>query len=344
MEAFRYYDWTKTLSYDAEVTMVITARGRGKTYGIRKQAIRDAIKNGVTFVEVCRYKSELPGVISGYFDRLTGNGEFGNAELKTEGPLAYYKDGEEWRLIGYFVALSDQQQLKKHTFNRVRRIIFDEVILDVNDRYHHYLPHEFDAFANLIDTITRQRPGEETMARVYLLGNSVDLVNPYFQGLGIRQLPRYGYTWYNHKHFLLHYEDAKEWGDARRDTTLVGHLLSDNEAQRSLYNSFDISEEFIAEKTKFAVFSFGVIYSGTAFGIWYDQRGGLIYINDTIPKGHSMRFALTLDDQHVDLSVLTRTSQLMKNVAETARVGLVRYSTPVIQEKFKEVLALYGLR
>lgn len=344
MEAFSYYDWTKTLSYDAEVTMVITARGRGKTYGIRKQATRDAIKNGVTFVEVCRYKSELPGVISGYFDRLSSNGEFGDAELKTDGPAAYYKDGDEWRLIGYFVALSDQQQLKKHTFNRVRRIIFDEVILDVNDRYHRYLPHEFDAFANLIDTITRQRPGEETMARVYLLGNSVDLVNPYFQGLGIRQMPKYGYTWYNNKHFLLHYEDAKEWGDARRDMTLVGHLLSDSEANRSLYNSFDVSNEFIEDKTRYAIFQLGITYNGTPFGVWYDQRVGIVYINDSIPKGHSMRFALTLEDQHVDLSVLSRTSQAMKSIAEAARVGLVRYSSPVIQEKFKEILAIYGLR
>ena len=28
-----YYDWHKTLSYDADVTMVIGARGVGKTFG-----------------------------------------------------------------------------------------------------------------------------------------------------------------------------------------------------------------------------------------------------------------------------------------------------------------------
>ena len=33
-----YYDWHKTLSYNADVTMVIGARGIGKTYGLRKQS------------------------------------------------------------------------------------------------------------------------------------------------------------------------------------------------------------------------------------------------------------------------------------------------------------------
>ena len=36
-----FYDWQKTLSYDADVTMVIGTRGVGKTFGLRTQFIRD---------------------------------------------------------------------------------------------------------------------------------------------------------------------------------------------------------------------------------------------------------------------------------------------------------------
>ena len=36
-----FYNWQKTLSYNADVTMVIGARGIGKTYGLRLQFIRD---------------------------------------------------------------------------------------------------------------------------------------------------------------------------------------------------------------------------------------------------------------------------------------------------------------
>ena len=66
-----FYDWAKTLSYDADVTMVIGARGIGKTFGLRRQCIRDFLKDGSRFVEITRYNNELSGVSDGYFNRLS---------------------------------------------------------------------------------------------------------------------------------------------------------------------------------------------------------------------------------------------------------------------------------
>ena len=65
-----YYDWHTTLSYDADITMVIGPRGVGKTFGLRKQCIEDFQKRGSRFVEVVRYKNELASVSDGYFNRL----------------------------------------------------------------------------------------------------------------------------------------------------------------------------------------------------------------------------------------------------------------------------------
>ena len=62
-----FYDWHKTLSFDADVTMVIGPRGIGKTFGLRYQCIKDFLKDGSRFVEVCRFKAELSGVSDGYF-------------------------------------------------------------------------------------------------------------------------------------------------------------------------------------------------------------------------------------------------------------------------------------
>ena len=152
-----FYDWNDTLAYDADVTMVVGSRGIGKTYGIRLQAIRDHIKNGYNFVELVRYKSELSGVSSGYFDRITSNNEFPDKIFQTANNMAFIADkpeGDEkpnWELCGYFLALSQHQQIKKRTFDKVKRIIFDEAILDKTDRYHHYLPREFSVVANVVN-------------------------------------------------------------------------------------------------------------------------------------------------------------------------------------------------
>ena len=159
----KFYDWHKTLSYDADVTMVIGARGVGKTFGIRTQCIRDWIRDASRFVEVVRFKNELSGVADGYFNRTGDQKEFDDYIFRTDARYAWIakrplesEDGErkikpEWHLIGYFIALSDAQRMKKRTFDHVRRIIFDESILERSDRYHNYLPNEFGVLANLVD-------------------------------------------------------------------------------------------------------------------------------------------------------------------------------------------------
>ena len=106
----------------------------------------------------------LSGVSDGYFNRLAKLDEFKGYLFRTDTHSAYIaekpddkKEKPTWKLIGYFVALSDAQNLKKRTFDNVRRIIFDEAILERSDVYHRYLNGEFLKFANLIDTVSRER-------------------------------------------------------------------------------------------------------------------------------------------------------------------------------------------
>lgn len=352
---YSYYDWEKTLSYDSEVTMVLTSRGRGKTYGIRLQAIRDAINKDFNFVEICRYKQELSGVMSGYFDKIVSNNEFPEYTFKVENKKAYIAkrpdDQEEkikkdqWKQIGYFVALSEQQALKKHTFSNVRRIIFDEAVMDKHDKLHHYLYREFDILTNLIDTISRQRPNEKTNCRLYLLGNSVDLLNPYFQRFGISKPPKYGYTWYNNKHFLLHYEEAKDWGKDRIATTMVGHMVSNEEGNRIMDNTFNINNDFIEIKPKNATFRFGIVYENIKYGVWFDWNNGLVYINSKIPSNTSCPiFALTLSDNKINYLMAKKSENSLKAISDLVCQGLVRYSNAGIKESFSRVLSLFGLK
>ena len=68
MSTLRYYNWDKVFSYNAPFNMIVTARGKGKTYGFRKQAIKDYIKDGSRFVEIVRYNKQVKDVAQGYFD------------------------------------------------------------------------------------------------------------------------------------------------------------------------------------------------------------------------------------------------------------------------------------
>ena len=122
----KYYDWERTLSYDADVTMVIGARGIGKTFGLRMQCIRDFIRDGSRFCEIVRFKNSLSVVSDGYYDRLSALPEFEGYMFKTDSRYAWIAERPEegkksmWRKAGYFVALSDGQIKKMVTFSGER--------------------------------------------------------------------------------------------------------------------------------------------------------------------------------------------------------------------------------
>ena len=345
-----WYDWTKTLSYDASITMVVGGRGIGKTYGLRKQFVSDFVKNNERFVEICRYQSEVPDVAAGYFNKFEELQEFPQYLFKTDGKSAYIADKvsedekPDWEQCGYFVALTSQQRLKKQTFSKVRRCLLDEAILDRHDRYHRYIPHEFETLANVMSTLLRERPDEETRGRLYLLGNSCSLVNPYFEALGIEKAPDYGYSWHNDKSCLLHYVEPVQAAE-RRNNTLVGRMLSGNTESEQMYdNKFTESEsEFVEPKSSTAKFSYAISYQNFIFAIWEDLRAGLVYVTGNVPKNSKRVYYVTKADASIDYQAIRKTEPLVKILVSLYFSGYLRYDTPIRRERFFDLLSFLGV-
>lgn len=350
----KYYDWEKTLSYDADVTMVIGARGLGKTYGLRCQFIRDYIKDGSRFVEVTRFKNELAGVSDGYFNRVER--EFPDYIFRTDARYAYIARKDErnevrkpiWQTIGYFCALSDAQQYKKRTFDKVKRIVLDEAVIERSDRYHRYLPNEFSKLANLVDTVSRERADTKSLRpRVYLLGNACDIANPYFAAYRVTTKLQYGYMWFRNKTFLLHYVESGKYGQEKLLGTVAGRMMAGTEeAEVAAGNAFvSESEEFVEKKPKSAKYMFGIIMNGKRFGIWIDLSEGLYHVTHYFPKDPTRPvYTLTASDFGVNYVMARRAEPVMKTFAEMWCMGLVRYADVQTKTDFAEVLNMFGIK
>lgn len=350
-----YYDWNATLAYDADITMVCGARGIGKTYGLRLQVIRDYLKNGYRFVEVVRYKNQVSLVSEGYFDRIQSNGHFENIEFKTEGRMAYLSRKKKpngkplWELCGYIVPLSDEQIFKKKTFNNVKRLIFDEFILDRKDIYHRYLEGEWIKLSNLLSTISRQRHDVAGIKpKLYLLGNALDLVNPYFEQIGINKIPTKGYSWWGDKHVLLHYADDTEYAEGQAQHTLAGWMLAQGGEREGLFNEFLItSGEYIAEKTPNAKFIYGLVYNGKTMGVWGDSSTFLYYVNEKLPTPlprDAQVFTISKEDAQLDYFMARKGEKQLVSLGELFEGNRVRFSTEGVRRAALEVFALYGVR
>lgn len=351
----KYYDWPKTFSYDADINIIVSERGYGKTYGLRKQCVKDFLKDGSRFVVIVRYKNSLKGddaVQRGFFEKLELNDEFPDYVLKTEGTKAYIADKPKsedekpsWKLIGYFVALTNMQRSKEGTFVNVRRVIFDEFIIDKRTRAQ-YLQGEFGLFVNVLSSIAREEVGKPTKVRAYLLGNACDLTNPYFARYGITKAPDFGYTWHFGKTVLLHYSQDKEFQEGQRDT-LVGRAVKGTQEERIIIgNEFaNSNSEFIAQKTKNAKFSFGIVYRGELFGIWCDEQAGYYYVNRKVPNNSKRPiYSLTCEDNSVNYIAAKRAERILKSFVELYYLGIVRYDSPATYERLMQALALFGVR
>ena len=355
----KYYDWNNTLSYDADVTMVVGGRGIGKTYGARLQFVRDYLKNESRFVELVRNKTDLNAFVNGYFSRIESNEEFPDYMFKAEGSRGYIAKKlskkeknknlkPKWKVIGYFLAMSKAQKMKRNTYDNVKRIMLDEAIIDKRlSPYDRYLPNEYSILANLVETTSREIPGtpKKKRPRVILLGNAVDLINPYFQRYKIYE-PQFGYTWHDGKNMLLHYVKDDEYAKAKTEDTVAGRMLAGTlDGVISAANIFYTgTEDFVFKKPKHARFNFGIVYKERKYGVWLDDINGYYYVNGNIPNNANPVFALTANDNRVNYIMAKRMETALKGFIEMYYMGIVRFETQYIKESFIEILNLFGVR
>lgn len=354
-----YYDWNKTLTYNAQINMIISMRGYGKTYGLRKQCVKDFIKDGSKFMEIVRYKELLKGesaIQYGYFDKLILNNEFPGYMFKINGTNGYIAEVPEkdkkpvWKHMCYFVALSAMQQAKQRTFVNVKRIIFDEFIIDKRTG-HRYLSGEFNLFANLIDSAAREEVNEDgtamgTKVHAYLLGNACDLTNPYFVRWGINQQPKEGYSWYSGKLVLLHYAKDASYQAGKRDT-LVGRLVSGTSEESIIVdNEFKFGDDYnISKKSSGAKFEYGIIYNSQRFGIWADNNKGYIYVTKNFPEGSGRPIlALTREDNTANYIQIRRGEKTLKMLMDMYYADVLRFENIGLRDRFLDAMDMFGIR
>ena len=351
----RYYDWDKTMSYqtgtNGEICLVLGAKDIGKTFGLRLKCVERFIKHGELFCEISRTNEECKAVMRGYFDKLQNAGFFSDYVFKTEKNCGYIAlkpiadDKPQWRLICYFVALTNFQREKKRTYIAPKRFIFDEAVIDTKDRYHRYLPDEFLILANLLDSISRQQPGDDFRYMLYILGNSVDMTCPYLKNLGIDKIPKFGYSYYKGKTVLLHYVEPWDAED-RRAYTLVGRMLEGNDEGRIIFdNEFaDTTGKEIKKKTPEAKYKFSFVWGKLTFAIWIDSKRGLWFVTSKLPKDAKNIYTLSKKDSSIDYKMITKANPLAKLLTEVYYIGGLRYESASIREAFFQILSYLGVK
>lgn len=344
-----HYNWQKTLSYDAPITMVVGAPNKGKTYGIRGYAVCNRfLRTGRKFVEVCRHKNTRDAIKGNYLDKLiaTDPALRGYDFRCSRNEFFLKSPGGKWESCGYIVSMVEMQGVKQRTFADVETIVMDEAIIEAIDKWHRYLPREWDIFTRIVDSCVREQLDTEGVRpHVYLLGNAVDVLNPYFQTFGIKGVPPYGYSWHLNKTALLHYVEPDDSDERRRDETLAGRMGSVTGYTDATYaNRFEVDERYIHPKPKRAKFVMGVRAYGQLYGIWADLTEGMYYVTSKVPAGDARVYSLTREDDSPNLIAARSTTKPLKGVVDFYYMGAVLFESVRVRDGFLDAMRAFGLR
>lgn len=346
-----YYDRLKSqiLPRNADVNLIIGARGLGKTYGVRRYMLEDYIKNGYCFVEVTRYREENNDVSANYFDRIIADNVFPDYEFRVRGKIAEaHRNGDkEWHTCGYFIPLSLQQQKKKSTYVRVRNICMDEIIIDTDDTYHRYLKNEYEQLAKLVDTVTRERPDDIGLRkpRVFLLGNACDAFNPYFAHYDVPLEPEYGLQWLDGKTCLFDYVRDDEYARAKTKNTVAGRMLRDNGAVTADNRFAHHDTDFLEKPHAHAKLTYVLCWKRVEYGVSVDLRCGYVFASVTYDRGANVPyFAVTRDDNRLNYLTANIAKDVIKALISYHALGYLRYDTVQTQHAMSNMLHAFGVK
>lgn len=184
-----YYDIRPILSHKAQYNMVIGEKGNGKSFQAKKLAITDAYNDKGEFLYMRRYDKHIRETdVYSYFGdapiKEWTDGEYEGIALYRK--FIYFCNYDEndkpvrGKEAGRIVALNMYEQLTSQTYPHVSNIIFEEFITRGL-----YIDNEPVLLMNFVSTVAR-----DDDICVWLMGNSISRVNPYFQTWCLRNIPR----------------------------------------------------------------------------------------------------------------------------------------------------------
>ena len=187
----RFYRLNRILKTDPNYIILLGERSNGKSYSVKEHVIKDFLKNGNQFIYLRRYQLETKAnAVEEYFEDMPieqmTDGKY-NSIICWRGSIYFAKRDEEelnkvekGDRIGYVHYLSGAQHFKSRMFPKVYSIIYEEFVS--KDMYIYDEPNEL---LDYVSTVLRRRDG-----LVFLIGNTISRVCPYFNEWELRNIPR----------------------------------------------------------------------------------------------------------------------------------------------------------
>ena len=326
-----WYSYNKVLSYHAMLNFIIGERGVGKSYGIKKYCINRFKKKGRQFIYLRRFDTELKTSLKDdeFFKDIRGDESFKDDKLNIESN----KIKVNGKVAGYTIALSKASIYKSVPFPNVDIIIYDEFLIDDSTHYH-YLNEEPEKLLDLMETVGRLRN-----IQVFLLGNSISVVNPYFDYFNISLPYKTDIKTYKDGLILVNYIKNEVYREVKRSTDF-GKLTNDLP-----YSKYAIDNEFLKDNNNFikkksskAKFFFMLVLNNHNYGVWIDYEDSTMYISKSFNANRPIQVTFNFQDHNEKTILLKSRSVFFQNLLKHYELGLLFFENQTIKSDVTKLI------
>lgn len=334
----KYYDGTKLLSMKdingntPELYLCTTNRTGGKTTYFGRLVINRFLKQGKKFALLYRYNYELDDVADKFFKDINGLFFVGLEMVSKRRASGIFHelfiiknhDEETAESCGYAISLNSADQLKKysHLFSDVDSILFDEFQSETN----HYCNDEIRKFLSVHTSIARGQGKQVRYVPVYMLGNQVSIINPYYNELGISERLTANTNFLRGDGFILENGFIESASEAQKESGINKAFKKNGYVAYSSENIYlNDNLAFIEKPEGNNRYLATIKYNGTEYAIKEYVDLGILYCDDRADYSFPRKISVTTDDHNVNYVMLKNNDIFIINLRYFFEHGCFRF-------------------
>ena len=345
----KYYNGQKLLDLkdinglDPEIYICSTNRTAGKTTYFSAKMIRDFKKYGRKFAVLQRYQSDLESLSENFWKDISvlffPDDQFTQKERDKGKYVELFLNDIP---CGYGIPLNRPENIKRRSamFSDVYHMMFDEFQLESGL----YLPKEVEKLQSVHTSIARGQGQQVRRVPVYLIGNPVSILNPYYVAFGIARRLKSDTKFLRGDGFVMEQSlnesarDAQLTSGFNRATQAGGNKDFVAYSAEGVYLNDNLA--FIDKPVGKSRYVATLRYDGRDIGIRLYPDLGIIYAETKADLSYPVRVTVKTDDHDINYVMLRANAPLIYNLRWYFERGCFRFKDLLCKECILTALSL----
>lgn len=347
MTKSKYYDGTKLLSLTdlngekPEIYICTSNRNGGKTTYFSRLCVNRFLDKGEKFCLIYRFNYELDDCANKFFKDIKGL-FFEDYNMKSERRASgiFHELFINDMPCGYAISLNSADQLKKyaHLLSDVARMLFDEFQSETN----HYCSDEVKKLISVHTSIARGQGKQIRYVPVYMVGNPVSIINPYYVELGISSRLRDDTKFLKGIGYVMEQGFVEAASKAQKESAFNRAFANNGYIAYSAENVYlNDSKSFIELPVGRSRYLATLKYEGSEYAIREYPEEGIIYCDNKPDKTFKTKLTVTTKDHNINYVMLKRNDFFIMNMRFFFEKGCFRFRDLKCKEAVLKTLAYY---